>query len=69
MAKEPKTKSGISSFQRTLLENLIRDDEVLRHGSSEPVQDLIKRGYIEKKTDKKGATTFVATKEAKAALK
>jgi len=68
MSKSSKKSETLSAFQKTLLENLIRDDEVLRHGHSEPVQDLIKRGYVER-VNVKGAIVFKATKEAKKALK
>ncbi len=53
-------KEDLTDFQVTLLENLLMENEVLRHGHSEPVVELIQAGLIEKKDG-----VFIASKKAK----
>jgi len=52
--------SDLTEFQKVLLQNLIKGEEVLRHGHSDPVTDLISKGLVEKKDG-----IFQATKKAK----
>jgi len=54
-----KKKDKLSKFQTALLENIVKTNEVLRNGSSEPVIELIKMGYI-----KKDKHIFIATDKA-----
>lgn len=53
------SKDDLTKFQSQLLWNLINTDDSLRFGHSEPVLDLVNKGYIEKKEG-----LFVATKKA-----
>lgn len=65
MTKSNKIK--LTRFQRTLLENLVINTEVLRHGTSGPVQELITCGYIEK-ANVDGAEVFIVTDAGKDAV-